>query len=544
MTTGEPWLVPASYAQERVWFASQLAGDAPVYHVATIVELSGPATAEPIEAALAAVVDRHETLRTSFRLVGDDLSQVVRRTVPVALEHLDFTGVSDDDLAGQVERAYTERAMRPFRLDTAPLWRATLIDAGSGRWRLIFVAHHVVFDAASGSNLQAEMAELVAAAEQGQPATLPELPIQYADYAVWQRDRLAAGRLAELLDFWGKALHDLPAVHSVPTDRPRPAQRTFAGAEVQFNVPPAIVAQVRQQARAVSGTPFMVLFAAYAALLDRLSGRPDVVVGVPTSGRDLPELQPLIGMFVNIMVLRVDCSGDPTFAELLARVRAAALAATDHQDAPYQNLVQALSGPRDPAVQPLYQLGFNYLQAGFDDTLGTAEDDLMLEIGDGPARIGYNTALFDAATVRAMADGYQTILATVLADPTIRLSQLPLAARPQPAAVPTASPAGEAEFVAPRNAAEQLVADVWVEVLDRPNIGAYDDFFDLGGHSLMALRVIARLSTATEVDIPIADFFADTTVAGVAATLERLLAAEIDKLSDEEAARMVQDGQA
>jgi non-ribosomal peptide synthetase component F len=286
---------------------------------------------------------------------------------------------------------------------------------------------------------------------------------------------------------------------------------------------------------------FMVLLAAYAALLHRMSKEDDVVVGVPVAGRDLPELQPLIGMFVNMVVLRIDTSGDPSFDELLLRVRATALSAWDHQDMPYQKLVEALAARRDAGAPPLYQLGFNYVPGGFDDDTGTAEDDLMLEVAGSSGRIQYNTALFDAATAEAMVGDYQRILAIVLAEPGTRLSALPVSRVAQDPAAEATS-AGKA-YVPPRTAAEELVAEVWQEVLGVNQAGAFDDFFDLGGHSLLALRVIARLDAVTGTDLPIQDFFADTTLAGVASVLERQLTAEIAELSEEEAAARLAGGE-
>lgn len=546
----EPWLVPASYAQERVWFASQLANDVPVYHVATVLRPAYPLSEAAMLGSLATLTERHEPLRTGFRLVDGELMQAVHPAIDLPVEIVDVSGEPEEAHWPRVEALFDEVSMRPIPLDAAPLWRAALVRTGEQSWYLVFVAHHAIYDGASEVNLRAELTELWAAAAQNRPASLPELTVQYADFTVWQRDQLAAGRLDELLGYWRKALVDLPVVHRLPTDRPRPPQRTFGGAEEPFTVTPAVVTAVADRARRAGATPFMVLLAAYAALLKRLTEQDDIVVGVPVAGRDLPELQPLLGMFVNMVVLRLDATGDPTFDELLARVRSTALAAWDHQDMPYQKLVEVLAAQRDPGVAPLYQLGFNYLpiefggqQLGFGGVSGTAEDEMMLEVADGPARLEYNTALFDPGTAKALVDGYQRVLETVLADPGIRLSSLPVTSL-SPSSTPLADLAVQQEFVPPRTAAEELVAEVWAEVLGVDRVGAYDDFFDRGGHSLLALRVIARLSAATEIDIPIQEFFADTTVAGVAGVLERLLTAEIDQLSDDEAARLAAGGQA
>ena len=412
-------------------------------------------------------------------------------------------------------------------------------------WMLLFAAHHAVFDAASALNLRAELTELCAAMAQGREASLPQLPIQCADHAVWQRDRLAAGLMDELLDYWRAVLDGLPVVHGLATDLPRPAERGFHGADLIFPLPDGAEGAAASLARQAGATPFMVMFAAYAALLHRLSETDDIVIGLPVAGRDRPQLQPLIGMFVNMIVVRVDASGDPAFAELVGRVRDRVLAAWDHQEMPFQKLVEVFADRRDPAVPPLYQLGFNYLSIGFSRASAAAEDDLMLEIAPGNGRIEYNTALFTEPTARWLADCYGTVLSTVLADPRVAMSELDLPPRP---AAPVPGPAagsarGEGSrpapgHVAPRTAAEELVANIWAGVLGGGLPGALDDFFELGGHSLLALRVIARLSAAIGVDLPIQAFFADTTVAGVAAEVEQLLAAGLSEISDDEAERL------
>ena len=535
----DAWVVPASYAQERIWFACQIARDAPVYHVLDRIRLPYPVPYQTVAGALTTIVERHETLRTSFRLENGAVMQVVHPEIALPVERVEL-GDADDEVFDQaVESALDAIASRPLPLERAPLWRATLLHREGRDWSVVFAAHHAVVDAASELNLHAELTEICAAAAAARPARLPELPIQYADYAVWQRDRLTGGALAEQLAFWRTALHDLPAVHGLPTDRPRPGERTFGGADLIFALPSQVNTDLPDLVRRTTATPFMVLLAGYAALLHRLSSRDDIVVGVPMTGRDRPELQPLIGMFVNMVVLRLDVSGDPTFADLVERVRTTALAAWDHQEMPYQKLVESLAVRRDPGVPPLYQLGFNYLTTGFTRSSDTAEDDLMLEVGLSQGRIEYNTALFDASTVMEIAEAYVALLATALRQPETRVSQLVSAPTRTATAGPPPATAPPAAHVAPRTPAEALVAEVWADVLGVARVGAQDEFFALGGHSLLALRVIARIAAAAEIELPLQSFFADTTVAGVAAAVEQALAAELDELSEEEAQRLV-----
>jgi hypothetical protein len=455
---------------------------------------------------------------------------------------VDLRGRSPQSQAASVDGELDKLVFEPFDLGRPPLWRALAAQLGDADWTVVLVAHHAIFDAASVFNLHAELTEICAATEQGRPARLPDLAIQYADFAAWQRDRLQGDELGALFEFWRGQLADLPAVHGLRTDRPRPAERSFAGADLVAAIPAEAAAALPEVARRFRTTPFTVLLAAYVALIHRCSGREDVVVGVPVAGRDRPELVALIGMFVNMVVLRVPVQASVTFAELIDRVRTVSLAAWDHQEMPFQKLVEELATAREPGVPPLYQLGFNHLTTpGFSSTSATAEDDLMLEICGDDVRVEYNTGVFGEQTARLLADDYVRVLAAGLADPATGVDRLPVfaTARGEAPPVPEAPPSAPVEYVAPRTAAEELVAQVWTEVLGVPRVGALDDFFDLGGHSLLALRVIARLSGMSGTDVPIHAFFADTTVAGVAAALETLLAAELDELSEDEALRLV-----
>jgi acyl carrier protein len=498
-----------------------------------------------LQSGIARIVARHESLRTSFRVTDGVLEQVVCARVEDRVPLVDLRGLDEDKQAASLEETFRELLFEPFDLERAPLWRAALVHLAEGTWWVLFVAHHTVFDAASVFNLHAEVTEVCAAAEQGREPDLPELAVQYADYSAWQRGRLSGTELDGLTAFWDERLADLPSVHGIPTDRPRPDERAFAGADLVAVLPPETVAALPDVARRFRATPFMVLLAAYVALIHRRSERDDVVVGVPVGGRDRPELLPLIGMFVNMVVLRTDASGDPAFAELVERVRDVALAAWDHQEMPYQKLVEKHAGDREPGVPPLYQLGFNLLTTpGFSTTSATAEDDLLLEVAGGQVRLEHSTSLFDGATARGILDDYVRVLSAAVADTETRLSGLPVSAGSgglAPAAGPRAA-AGPVEYVPPRTSAEELVAEVWAEVLGAERVGALDDFFDLGGHSLLALRVIGRLSAACGVELSIQAFFSDTTVQGVAAELERLLAAELDEISEDDAQRLVEEG--
>jgi amino acid adenylation domain-containing protein len=425
--TPRAWAFQASFAQERVWLASQRQPGSPLYTLVGLISLPFRVEAADVEAALREVVRRHEALRTCFRVDGGTLVQVVHDTVPVEAARLDLSGLPPAEREERLARLHADEGRVPIPLDRAPLWRARLLRFAEADWRLIVAAHHAAFDATSFVNLWAELTELCRAVADGRTARLPELPIQYADYAVWQRQRYSGEALDGHLRYWRERLAGLPAVHAVPTDRPRPAVPSRAGDEVRFDLPDDVTARVEELARQHRASPFMVLLAAWAALLSRLSGQADVVVGVPVAGRDLPELAPLIGMFVNQVVVRVDAAGEPSFAELLGRVRDTVLDAWEHQDTPFQLVVEALAPARERSVAPLYQIGFNYVpRSGIGDSHGAAEDDLMLDLGRREGRLEYATDLFDAATARVIAGRYLRLLAAAVRDPGTILSGLEL----------------------------------------------------------------------------------------------------------------------
>ncbi|MBB5113500.1 amino acid adenylation domain-containing protein [Micromonospora echinospora] len=420
------YTVPASYAQERVWFTAQLSPGQPLFTMTDAVTLPPGAGPEQALAALRAVTDRHESMRTTLRLDDGRLYQDIHPTVPVELPVTDLSGLPEPERNDARARIVAEYAGLDLPMDTAPLWRARLLRLGPDTWWLLFAGHHVVLDGTSLLILRAELTELCAAAVAGREPDLPDLPIQYADYAAWDRDRLDGPRWDELREYWREALTGLPAVHALTTDRPRPPTLSFDGADVRRTLPADVTRALPELAQQSAATPFMVQLAAYVALLHRLSGSDDVVVGMPVTGRDRAELEPLLGMFMNMLVLRVDVSGDPPFLTLVRRVRRVVLDAWDHQDMPFQRLVEELAVRRDPGVPPLYQLTFHHLPTGRGEAFGGAMDDLSLEIAGDELRLEYRTALFERAGMEAFADRYLLLFAAAVAAPRTRVSALPV----------------------------------------------------------------------------------------------------------------------
>lgn len=426
MSDTKEWTFPASFGQERIWLSGQLDPASPVYNLHCQARLDRPLTAEQWHAALGVIVGRHEALRTSFRMDGGALMQVVHAEVPIEPEVHDLRNLPDgarDDRLAELVGAVTSGAIP---LDSPPPWRAQVCRMADDEWVLTFVVHHTVFDAASVLVLGTELGEACDAVFEGREPKLPELSIQYADFSAWQRGQLETS--SEQLDYWRTQLAGLPPVHGLPTDRPRPSELTFAGDQVDFALPEGLIDRVGELGRELSASPFMVLLAGYAALLSRLSRVDDIVVGVPVAGRDLPELADLIGMFVNQMAVRVDCSGAPAFTELIGRVRSTLLEAIDHSQVPFQAVAEAVGAERDPGVQALYQLGFNFLpDSGLEPIRSaTAKDDIAIDLTAVNGRLVYRTDLFDRETAEAVAERYVRLLSAAVADPAQSVVDLPL----------------------------------------------------------------------------------------------------------------------
>lgn len=570
--TGEDFEVPASAAQERMWFASHVSADRALYHiydellwgpVGSPTESPATGTANAVDtltAAWATIVERHESLRTTVHRREQELFQHVHTEIDAQIPVWDLGALPDDRRMDGLRILAHGLLDAPLELDTPPPWRVAVARVSDDDWRMILSIHHAVADGASLLIIRGELTELIAAATTARAPHLAASPLQYVDYSEWQRTGMAT-ELAALDDFWDTTLDGLPAVHAIPTDFPRPNERTFAAADVYRRLDADLSTTFSQFAAEHRSSDFMVLCSAFLAVLHGWSGSTDLVVGLPVTGRNRPELDRVIGMFVNMVVLRVPIAGDPTFTELLELARANILEVLEHQQMPFQRLVRRHAARAGQAVPPLYQIGFNHLAMAQRATVTSAEDDIGCEVGlDGFGRLGlrieYNTALFREETAVQLTDDLTDTLAAVCADPSIRLSQLPLRRRVSgaapvgspgtlsPATQSAATPAGSDAPLAvdvPDGAAvlsptEELVAATWREVLPEQgrDLGADDEFFACGGHSLLALRVIARIREAAGVDLSIAEFFADTTVRGVGAVLEQALIAEIAALTDEE----------
>ena len=436
-----PW--PVSFAQQRLWLLDQLEGGGPAYSVPTAVRLTGRLDAAALRAALSEVARRHEALRTTFAAEAGRPVQLVRPPSAVALPVIDLSRLGAGRAEAEARRAAREEAGRGFDLSSGPLLRARLLRLSEEEHVALLNMHHIISDAWSRGVLIGELVRLYEAYAVGRKSPLAELEVQYADYAVWQRDWLRGEALEEQLSYWRRQLEGAPAVTDLPSDRPRPALQSQRGAEYKFALDGKLSSELKKLSREEGVTPFMLLLAAFKVLLYRYTGQTDLVVGTPIAGRTRAEVEPLIGFFVNTLALRTDLSADPSFVELLGRARETCLGAYAHQDVPFERLVEELQPERSLAHAPLFQVMFglqNTPQAEtrlpgvtlsqFEVERATAKYDLTLMMAEGEgglsASFEYSTDLFDATTIRRMSDNFGVLLAGVAADPGRRLSELPL----------------------------------------------------------------------------------------------------------------------
>ncbi|HEX8694770.1 MAG TPA: non-ribosomal peptide synthase/polyketide synthase, partial [Longimicrobium sp.] len=439
--TGE---LPLSFAQQRLWFLDQLEPGSAAYNVPVALRMRGRLDAAALASALTEVARRHEVLRTTFRVgAGGEPVQVIGEPAPLRLPVVDLSAVDAAAREAVVERLAREEAARPFDLARGPVLRCTLLRLEPAEAVGLFTMHHIVSDEWSVGLLVREVSALYTARARGEDARLPELPVQYADYAAWQRDRLQGELLERQLAYWRERLAGAPAVIDLPTDRPRPAVASERGARHALALSPALAARLREVGRREGATLFMTLLAAWQALLARYGAGEDVVVGTPVAGRTRLETEGLIGFFVNMLVIRTGVEGDSTFRELLGRVRENVLGAQAHQELPFERLVDELAVERTLAHTPLFQVMFT-LQAPAADRLelegleiealppdsGATPYDLSLLLGEeGEGLAGgleYRADLFDAATVARMAGHLVRLLEAVAADPDARLSDVDL----------------------------------------------------------------------------------------------------------------------
>jgi amino acid adenylation domain-containing protein len=436
---------PLSFAQQRLWFLDELAGGAsPFYNISAALLLTGTLDPGALGRALDEIVSRHEALRTTFRTgpAGTPL-QVIQPHRPFPLSVADLAGLPPLAREAEARRLAREDADHPFSLIRGPLLRTTLLRLEENRQVVLLCMHHIVSDGWSLEIFVGELATLYRAFVAGKPSPLAALPVQYADFAVWQRSQLSGPVLDAQLAFWRQQLAGIPLVFELPTDRPRPARQTHRAGHVDLHIPAELIDRLNALARQNRGTLFMVLLTTFATLLRRTTGRRDLLVGTPIANRNRSETAGLIGFFVNLLILRADLGGNPEFTEALGRVREMALGAYAHQDLPFERLVEELQPARDLSRHPLFQVALTLSATPWHAldlpgvTLGSLDVPIPVEHHDLTlqahqtsygleAGFSYNADLFDAATVQRLGRYLEILLESFVADARQRVDSVSL----------------------------------------------------------------------------------------------------------------------
>ncbi len=443
---------PMSYAQQRLWMLDQLTPGSPFYTETNTLRLKYPVDPQVLERSVNEIVRRHESLRTTFQIKDEQPIQVIAPSLKIPVRQVDLRWLPEGERDTQAVQVAARGAQELIDISRGPLLRVTLIRLAEDDHVLILDMHHIICDGWSMGIFAWELFALYKSFSAGLPSPLPDLPIQYADFAVWQRDWLKGKMLQDQLDYWKHQLADLPRLE-LPTDYPRPAVPTYRGAAHFFLISERLIAELKALSQREGVSLFMTLLAAFQCLLSRYTGQEDIVLGVPISNRNRTEITGLIGFFVNTLVMRTDLSGDPSFRDLLGRVKQMALGAYAHQDVPFEKLVEELQPERDMSRNPLFQVVFqvfNLLSAG-DTSAGDANEDDMVpfrQVDTGAAKfdlrldlienphglngfIEYSTDLYNAASIERMAGHFQTLLSAAVSNTSQRISTLPLLTEPE-----------------------------------------------------------------------------------------------------------------
>ena len=537
-------MIPLSNAQRRIWFLHSLYGENAVYNSSLALRLTGPLDRTAMHQGLQDVIIRHESLRTLLVESDGEVHQKILdpqdASPQLIVEELD---------GRDLEIALKEAIQRPFDLSSDLPLRAFLFPLGPDRHVLLLAIHHVASDGWSLGPLWKDLSAAYAARGRGQAPQWEELPVQYADYALWQRELLGDAADPQSLEnrqmeFWRNTLSGLPDELSMPFRGTRPASPGRGGVSIPFSVDRDIHREVLELAKATESTPFIVLQAAVAALFTKLGCGGDIPLGTAVAGRTDEALHDLVGFFVNSLVLRMDTTGDPSFLTLVQRARKVSLAAYAHQDLPFERLVEELNPPRVPGRHPLFQVmvtlqnngPVDYALAGVEvapqriPSPGTDFDITFLldEVRDPDGEVSgirgvveYATDVFTEDVAKAATEAFGTLLGQLVESPLAVLSSVPTPVLPETTLTKTAAPATPTQgnkpeataYVAPRTPREEALCGIVAEVLKQPRVGVDDNFFDLGLHSLLAMRVVSRIHRSMGIQVGMKDLFEYPTAA-------------------------------
>jgi hypothetical protein len=544
----------ASFAQARIKFLDELASGGSAYHISRVIDLEGELDVAALDRSIRACARRHESLRTCLTVMGGELKQVVTAKEPIlrVVDLRDVLAAGPDPAVGErvVRQLTRDEAAAPFNIKRAPLLRSCLIRLAENRHVLLLTLHHIIADAWSLEILLREIAALYRADLAGPehaPPPLPPLPLQYADYTLWQRRRLENGDLDRHLDYWRDQLDGLTELR-LRTDRPRPTTPSHRGERHTLAVDPDLVDRLRRIGREEGATLFMTLLAGFNTLLYRATGREDVAVGGTSSGRDRPELRDMIGIFVNMLVLRTRLDGRAALRENLRRTAESCQDGFEHQEVPFDQVVAQHGGTRGPDRHALFQIVFQMISGAAADAEAGMElpgletrvhqfyqelstFDLVCTVVESArgvtAEFAYSADLFDRDTIERLGDCWLLVLRQLVEDPDLAANAFPLPAlpdladEPQPDPAQSAAPAEAGSLLGPT---EKQLADLWGAVLGRSDVGRQDNFFVLGGHSLLTIALLSRIREGFGIDLALSRFFECGNLAELAAEIDGRLA--------------------
>jgi thioesterase domain-containing protein/NRPS condensation-like uncharacterized protein len=562
--TAQSYCLPMSSGQLRVWFAEQLAKGTAVNNLYFSLHLTGEIKLASLDLSFRIVVDRHHALRTTFEMRDGKPIQLIGRTQPPALVLIDLSGRRPPDLADEAYALACREVNKPFDLMRGPLVRLVLLRLDLQEHIILVSFHHIICDGWSLRLFADELATCYAAFSRGESPELTPLPFQYGDYASWQAEWLGSQAFKRQLSFWIRKLSRAPMLLELSADGVRPTEPSFTGSRQTRRLPEHLVYQLKLLARRYNATPFATLLAVFQIVLCQYSGQHDVLVGMPIAGRNSVEFEDVIGLFANLVVVRTNLGGDPTFSKVLREVRNSIVDALANQDVPFERLVEALQPARSLAQNPIFQVlfasvktavprkNFGDLKASpyivepsavpFDLTLSSIEEsrDTWWICAD------YRINLFTDDQIDRLLDHYLTLLSSVVERPEAQLSQLDTPpswpvlsiARNRPSVLEAAvasskTPAGfsaEVRAVLPvpgrrqsGDTAEEVLADLWAKVLGSQPPAASANFFDLGGHSLLAVHLASEISDAYKTNFPVSLIFQEPTIRGMAQCLRARL---------------------
>jgi thioesterase domain-containing protein/acyl carrier protein len=530
---------PLSFNQERLWLLDKATPGTTAYNLPFAFHLQGVLNVPALDQSLTEILNRHAAFRTTITVVDGQPRQALAPLAPTNLAVVDLQGLPESERLTKAKQQAQTEAQRPFDLTAAPLMRAKLWQLGESEHLLVLTVHHIAFDGWSEGLLWRELTTLYASFSKGQPSPLEALPIQYHDYAHWQRQWMQGELLERLVNYWKEQLKDCTGEMPLPVDHPRPIPQRRPAQQLFFSISPELTAQLKVLSRKEGATLFAVLLSAFKVLLHHYSEQDQVLVCTPIANRNRKPLQQVMGYFVNLLALRTDLSGNPSFRALVGRVRQGVTGAYAHQDLPVQQVVSNLGGVQIPLSQVMFVLqnmpshaldleGVAVSRWELDS--GTADFDLALTLveheGMLTGKCSYNAELFEAGTVTALLQHFETVLKRCVTAPDESIAQLlPLneADRQRLRENRLASQASQRpqkqEYLAPRNDIEQQLVAMWQQVLGVQQVGVRDNFFDLGGYSLLAAKLLSDIEKTFGKNLTLTDVFQAPTVEQLAQIL-------------------------